>query len=297
MGFPALQHPLDWSTQWWNILLGRRVEEKEDGWLLGPIGVIGESPEQFVRRVAEEHGLRAREGLARGGLVEDVGAWGLLLAKGVAAFYRNTSEFELHARSLWKPGFGSLESLAVRLFSRRLQQLNLPLGDAASDVVLANEIIKLVDAQGRTVFTVWCRRVKGSPRMALYGLYGLCRVPSGEVCVKAVYPLPEGSATVLFRIQADGEGNLDLVSEGRTYGDPGFYFLVRDGGGTYWKHYLPSFRERIRVVESAEGDLTATHSMTLSSMRICSILYKLRPLCAGEATQPIGPRARSDAAT
>ena len=34
----------------------------------------------------------------------------------------------------------------------------------------------------------------------------------------------------------DAKGNLELLSQGKGYGDPGFYFLVKDSKGHLWKN-------------------------------------------------------------
>jgi len=60
MALPKLQNPLDWTTQLWNIALGRKIDKAADGWLLGPIGNIGGIADKFVYRIAEQENFTVK---------------------------------------------------------------------------------------------------------------------------------------------------------------------------------------------------------------------------------------------
>ena len=276
MAFPSIQNPLDWTTQCWNIAMGSRVNADDATWLAGPIGGIGETAEEFIERMARENNLAIRRNAPGTGLLESFDGWGMAVNARVADFYRRTSDYEFEVRSTWKPVFGSLGYLVARLFSRRVRQLDLPRVANSETTKFRSEIIKLVDGDGHEAHTIWYRTLEKTGEVVFYGIYGTTRMPSGERCVKAVFPLPRGNATVIFRVKSDPHGNLELLSSGRSHGDPGFYFLVEDRLGCLWKHYLPSMRESIRVRDSGDGNLEAEHSLTLWSLAVYKMWYRIQ---------------------
>jgi hypothetical protein len=44
-----------------------------------------------------------------------------------------------------------------------------------------------------------------------------------------IFPLPNGRAIVIVRPEIHNDGSLTVVSDGRRFGDPGFYLVVQDG--------------------------------------------------------------------
>jgi len=275
MAFPTRQDPRDWITQYWNIILGRKVDAKEDAWLVGPIGSIKEDAGGFIERIAGERGLRIERNLPGSGLVETLDDWGIPVRPGIADFYRRTTDYRLSVRTSWRPVFGSLGYLVAKLFSRRIRQLNIPRDDIGGEVAFETEILKLIDGKGSPEFTIWHRSLRETGEAVFFGIYTSCRIPSGEFCVKVILPLPRGSATVIFRPESDAQGNLLLVSSGRKSGDPGFYFLVEDRQGCLWKHYLPGVRESILISESGDGVLMAEHTLRLWSLKAFSMTYRI----------------------
>jgi hypothetical protein len=275
--FPKIQTPLDWITQYWNITLGVKASPDGDAWLLGPIGAVNESASQFIQRIAAQEALTVRRNIPSSGLVESIDDWAVSVSPRVKDFYKKTSDFRLSVTMAWRPGFGTLGYLVAKLFSRRLQQLNLP-QTSSSDIAFDSEFLQLTDGNGRNQYTIWHRSIRDTGEVVFFGIYSTCRIPSGELCVKVIFPLPCGSATVIFRPQSDQHGNLLLVSSGKRYDDPGFYFIVQDGQGSLWKHYLSSFRERIVVSEGCDGSLTAEHTSHLWSFLVYRMKYKIEEI-------------------
>ncbi|MCC5848250.1 MAG: hypothetical protein JJU29_09160 [Verrucomicrobia bacterium] len=126
MALPSRQHPLDWLTQYWNIALGKKVETVRDDWLVGPIGEKDENASRFLDRLAKTRDLRIDHDLSGSGLLENLDEWGVSVRPEIEKFYLKTSEYELMVQTVWRPVFGSLGYLVAKLFSRRIQQLNLP---------------------------------------------------------------------------------------------------------------------------------------------------------------------------
>lgn len=280
MALPKAQNPQDWLTQLWNIALGKRVNENKDHWLLGPIGDIGGIADRFIERLAKEEGLSGHYNLPSSGLLEGFQQFDSIAGRvnpRIEYFYRTTIDYELDVWTQWRPMWGSLDYLVYKLFSQRNQQLNLPRTslDAASG--LKSDIITLLDDSGDVAYRVWFRRLQKNDEVVYSGIYSHCTIPSRETCVKVIFPLPQGSATVIMRAAVDDRGNLELVSSGKDYGDSGFCFIVQDRVGHLWKHYLPSFRERIFVYEDNSNILRADHSMSLWKWRTYDLRYKIRP--------------------
>jgi hypothetical protein len=278
--FPKRQNPLDWATQYWNIILGQKATLENDSWLLGPTGKISESANQFIQRIAQEEGLQITRNIPSSGLIEDINDWGTAVNPKIKDFYKRTSDFDLFVTTAWKPGFGSLGYLIAKLFSQRIQQLNLP-QKSNCEIAFKSDFIKLIDSNGRAQYTIWHRSVRDTAEVVFFGIYTTCRIPSGDLCIKVIFPLPCGSATVIFRPQSDLKGNLLLVSSGNQAGDPGFYFLVLDRKGFVWKNYLPSFRESLLVSESYDGKLTAEHQVSLWFFKVYKMIYSMVDKTAG----------------
>ena len=275
LALPKLQNPLDWTTQLWNIALGKRIEPEKDAWLLGPIGEVGGIADRFIERLAEEEGLTVTRNDPSSGLIDGFDGLASSVNPKIEHFYRHTVDYDLDAWTQWKPVFGTLGYLVYKLFSQRIRQLNLPQNSLATSLGIRSEIIRLVNQEGKPIYRVWFRRLKKTDEVVYSGIYTHCRIPSGEHCLKVIFPLPMGSATVVMSLNTDEKGNLTLASKGKRYGDPGFYFIVKDRKGTLWKHYIPSFHERIFVYEDDEGTLRADHSMSLWRCRAYHLHYKM----------------------
>jgi hypothetical protein len=77
-----------------------------------------------------------------------------------------------------------------------------------------SEIILLRDSAGALRYTGWFRRRVRDGGVLFTGFYMMQRIPKDDVpCVKAVFPMPDGSATVILRPENEGAGFL-LTSAG-----------------------------------------------------------------------------------
>jgi hypothetical protein len=196
-----------------------------------------------------------------------------------AAFYLETTDHHMEVWSQWNPVFRPFGGLLHLLYSRRLEQLNMPLNPLDTSRGMRSEIIRLRDpVSGAIRYTVWYRILKATNQVLYSGVYTTERTPTGVACVKVVFPLPCGNATVMLRAQTDEAGNLSLISEGQRFGDPGFYFLLRDSKQRHWAQYIRSFRERIDVYCDDEGVLRADHVVTLWRRRVLALHYRMNRL-------------------
>jgi hypothetical protein len=276
----------DWVTQRWVQITGRRVALADASWLAGPAGTTRGIGTDFFSRLAEKDGLAVRRAGERG-LLRDFDA---LQAPDFAAgaidervvdFYRRTSSYELDSWAEWCGLFRPFGAALAALFSRRLQQLNVPLSGLDTSRGVTSDVVQLLDAStGEVRQTAWVRQLRGSGNVLYAGSYSIAEVPGRRgACVKVVFPLPNGNAVVLMRPIANGDGSLSLVSAGARFGDPGFYFTVRvpQTTGEVWTRYVRALQETIRVYGDPEGGVRADHVLTLWGATFLKLHYRLRP--------------------
>ena len=276
-------HLVDWSTQRWVQATGRRVSLADCPWLDGPVGSPRGIGREFFEAYAAQKGLRLKRH-QRSGLLQDfhtlVGPEfdPTLVSPAVVKFYEHTSEYDLDAWSQWCGAFRPFGSALAVLFSRRLEQLNVPLSGLDTSRGMTSEVVPLVDtATDEVIFTAWVRELLGTGRLIYAGAYSTCAVPDHRGrCVRVVFPLPNGNAIVIMRPFVRADGSLSLVSAGGRFGSPGFYFTVHGEGGTVWARYLRALRETIHVF-SSDGDVRADHVLSLWGATFLRLHYRLRP--------------------
>ena len=278
----------DWTTQQWVKLTGRRVSLDKHSWLQGPIAGPGGVGPRFFHDLAAERGLILRESGSPRGLLASLD----LLAgptfdparvhPGVRAFYEQTSEFELDAWAEWYGAFRPFGRILAALFSRRLQQLNVPLDPLDTSHGTTSEVVQLVDPiTCQVALTAWVRQLRRTGHVLYAGSYSACMVPGhADPCVKVVFPLPSGNGLVLLRPSVDAQGALTITSTGRRFGDPGFYFTVHRPGPTVWARYVRILTEAIRVYPGAAPEVRADHTLWFGGLVFLRLHYRLRPRAA-----------------
>lgn len=271
----------DWFTQQWAIFWGNRIEPEKVPWLMGPFGKPVAAADDFIYKIAADEGLVIQRNAPSHGLLASIKDLKLSdaelarLSQQVIDFYEKTGQYGLAFSVKWNPLFALLGKLVKYLFSNRIDQLNIPIGNIESSKQIDSEIIKLSDAgSGEVKYTVWYRTFKSSGQVLYSGVYTTCLLPSGKVCIKAVFPLPNGNATVILSPSVRPHGELRLDSSGKKFGDPGFYFLLNDSKGNFHAHYIRSFRDRLSVC-CREGSIIAEQTLTLWHLRVLRILYKM----------------------
>ena len=125
-------------------------------------------------------------------------------------------------------------------------------------------------------YTAWVRQLLSTRNVLYAGSYSLCSVPafSGR-CVKVVFPLPNGNATVIMYPESHSDSSFSLTSSGKGFGAPGFYFTVHGEKGV-WARYVRSMRESIRVYPSGAGEVRADHTLRLCGATFLRLHYRLR---------------------
>jgi len=276
-------HLSDWLTQRWVQATGRLVDLRQASWLDGPVGATTGIGLDFVADLARSEGLVQSDGPDTG-LLSD---FTVLAAAdfdptaadaGVVDFYTRTSRYELDSWAEWSAAFRPFGGLVAVIFSRRLQQLNVPLTGLDTSRGVTSEVVQLVDPRTRALrYAVWLRRLVHTGNVLYAGCYSVAQIPSrAGPCVRVVFPLPNGNAMVLMRPELHADGSVSVVSSGHAFGDPGFYFTVRAGADQVWARYVRSVRESIHVYSAEPGTVRADHGLTLWGRPVLRLHYRLR---------------------
>jgi hypothetical protein len=272
----------DWITQQWVILFGQRIDNDKYQWLLGPFGGIKGIGIKFVEQLAKEENLVIDSQRKKQGLLDSILNLGLSeielkkLSPEVIEFYENTSNYDLLLKAKWNPFFKIFGTLIKSVFSKRIEQLNVPIENLEDASGLTNEIVKLVDTKTNEVKrTIWLRTFKSTGQVVYSGVYETCSLPNKQICIKAIFPLPNGNATVILTPSVGKNGELILDSSGQRIGDSGFYFLLRDSKGQLWSKFIKSFKDKL-VVKSMNDRITATQTLTLWNLKVLEFEYEIK---------------------
>lgn len=275
-------HLLDRLTQLWVKVTGRRIALADHPWLDGPVGPVERIGEQFFAELADGHRLRARDAGPGHGLMPSFDALRCPgfdprdVAEPIRRFYEHTSSYRLDVWSQWSGPFRPFGWALARLFSRRLEQLNVPLTPLSTAAGMSSSIVQLEDpASGSFRYTAWVRRNKQSGETIFAAGYSITPLPGHGRVVKVVFPLPNGNATVLLRPIALEDGSLLLQSRGKRFGDPGFVFVVAGTRGKSWVRYVSTFHETIRVFVDEAGEVRTDHDFHIWGRRFLRLHYRM----------------------
>ncbi len=283
MGFAyPMQKLQDWITQQWVIFRGRKIEPESYPWLIGPFGNLNTIGDDFVYRFAEKENLVIERDAPVKGIIPSMAKLNLpaeelsRLSKQVIGFYENTNSYDLDFSVRWNPFFKFFGLLLNRLFSKRLNQLNIPTQSISDVESIKSEIINLLDPQTHHIkYTFWFRALESTGQVVYSGVYGICQLPSGKTCVKAVFPLPNGNATVIMNPAVGKNGELILDSSGNQFGDAGFYFLLKDARQQYHAQFIRSFRDRL-IIGPKDELISAEQTLTLWNRKVLQFNYEIR---------------------
>ncbi len=278
------QHFQDWFTQQWAIWWGRNINPEDYSWLMGPFGDLDGIGDQFISQLAEREQLVVERNVTSRGLIASIDQLNLTdaelsaLSPRVIDFYEKTALYDLHFSVKWNPFFKVFGVLVNKMFSRRINQLNIPIKNLKQAELIKSEIITLSDAvSGEVKYTIWLRTIESTGQIIYSGIYGVCTLPSGRACIKAIFPLPKGNATVIMSPAVGDNGALILDSSGRGIGDAGFYFLLNDSNGKHWTRFIRSFRDKL-VVREEDGFIVAEQTLTLWGLRVLKFNYRIKSL-------------------
>jgi hypothetical protein len=273
---------IDRLTQRWVQVTGREVDLTHEGWLDGPVGEPQGIGRDYFQKFAEKHAMQIKKGCGAG-LLPDFSTLKsscfdpATIADEVVDFYQRTHAYSLDAWSEWCGIIRPFGFLLAMIFSRRLQQLNVPLSSLDTSRGITSEVLQLVEpSSGRVRFTAWLRELLGTGNVLYAGAYSTCRIPRYEgLCVKVVFPLPNGNAMVIMRPVAHPDRSFSVLSHGEGFGDAGFYFTVHSKRGVRAR-YLKSLREGIRVYRAEENTVRADHTLSLWGITFLRLHYRMQ---------------------
>jgi hypothetical protein len=274
------------------FLFGRRIDRSSVPWLDGPTGPprIGAA---FHRSVAAQAGLEIRTGGDLGllpdcALLDSAGFDSSRLHESVSDFYEHTSRYHLDVWSQWSPLFWPFGWALINFVSRRMEQLNFPMYPLETARGMTSEVEQLVEPSGRVAFTSWLRRNLGSGMVIYSGLYSTTSPPGGVTCVKTVFPVVRGNATVLLRPENQPDGSLKLISSGRRFGDPGFYRITEAGPGRIRVWYVRGFTEIFHVYPDGDGSVRTDHFVRWWALSVLHLHYHITQASKQEAAAAMG---------
>lgn len=278
----TMQKFQDWFTQQWVIICGRKINPSENKWLFGTFGEVNGIGEKFIHQLAEKEDLTIIRKSNSKGLLDSISSLNLSeneikkLPKNVIDFYEKTSEYKLQLNVKWNPIFKIFGYVVNRLFSQRINQLNIPTNNIQSSENLTSEIIELVAKNTNEVkYTIWLRKFQSTGKVIYSGIYTTCLLPSGITCVKAIFPLPKGNATVILKPSVGEKNELILDSSGNKFGDAGFYFLLNDSKGNCWSKYIKSFTDKL-IVSDENEKLKAKQTLKLWRLKVARFEYEMK---------------------
>ncbi len=270
-------------------LFGRTYRRADIEWLMGPIGgdVIGDAP---YRDVAAAEGLTIEREARVGGLVpsfEQLRCDGFDPVKTqplVRDFYEHTTDFSMDvwSRTYFPSNVGLF--LLVKTISRQVNQLNFPLSPLDTAHGMVSEIISLRRPDGSVRYTGWFRTLAQHQHVLYTGFYMTERAPNVDApCVKVVFPMPRGNATVVLRPELRPDGSLILDSSGKRVGDAGFYRIQARDAERVRVWHIRSLRELFHVYVDPHGVLRCDHSVRFLGMPVLTLHYKISRLAVGSA--------------
>lgn len=277
----TMQKFQDWFTQQWIIIWGRKINPSEYSWLIGPLGELNGIGETFINQLAEKENLVIKRNSSSKGLLNSISILNLSenetkkLSKKVIDFYEKTADYKLKFNVKWNLFFKPFGYIVNRLFSQRINQLNIPTQNIQESENLTNEIIELYSKENNEVkYTVWLRKIQSTGKVVYSGIYTTCILPSGATCMKAIFPLPKGNATVILKPIVGEKNELILDSSGQKFGDAGFYFLLNDPKGNFWSQYIKSFTDKLIISEEDEY-LKAKQILRLWNLKVANFEYDM----------------------
>jgi hypothetical protein len=271
-------------------IFGRKVRSDDVPWLLGPFGgeYIGDRP---YDECAAREGLTLERDASDGGLIPNFdvlsceGFDASRVSDAVRRFYERTARYRM---DMWAESFfpGNIGLwLLVTTISRKVNQLNFPLRVLDSAKGMDSEIVLLREATGTVRYAGWYRRLTETRRVIYTGFYMTARVPGSPVpCVKVVFPMPEGNATVILRPTVGGDGAFELSSRGRGFGDAGFYRIERASPGRLRVWRVATLTERFRVYVDERGTLRCDHVVSFLGLRVLHLHYRIEEARVGHPT-------------
>ncbi|SKB86435.1 hypothetical protein SAMN05660477_01499 [Soonwooa buanensis] len=270
----------DFITQIWTKSTGRQLNSPEDDWLLGPIG-DSDLQINYADKIAKEDNLYLDENSLESGLMEDDFFFktesDLKIDPKILDFYQKTSNYNFGIEASWNPFFKIFSNLLQLLFSNRLQQLNLPSKSADLNTSLISSILKLKNkSDDKTVWTIWNRKSAKTQKLIFSGIYTFCKIKDKDF-FKIIFPLPNGNASVLLEKEILKDGSLVLKSNGKKFGESGFYFVLKDKKDQFYGRFVKTMHERLDLkFNNDKQQIDALHQFSIWGITFLKLKYTIK---------------------
>lgn len=275
-----------WFIHFLIWVFGRKYRDEDIQWLLGPVGGdhIGDRP---YDETAQTEGLTIERNAERGGLIPDFDALAgpefepTDASQPIREFYENTAAYRLDTwATTYFPARLALW-LLVTTISRRVDQLNFPLESLDMAHGMTSEIVLLRKPDGSIKYTGWLRKLRKTGRTIYTGFYMTEQIPAWPSrCVKVVFPMPNGNATVILRPENGPDGEFRLDTSGKGFGDVGFYRVTRLSNGRHRVWRIRTLREKFRFYVDEDGAPRCEHDISFLGLRVLSLHYRVTPVAA-----------------
>ena len=274
-------YAIDRATQAWVRATGRPVDLAEDAWLSGPIGDPRRIGDAWLPGEAARLGGALSEGGGLLGSVGDLAGEGFdpyALAVPIVDFYEHTDHWRLEVWSQWCPVAWPFGWLLSVLFSKRLQQLSMPLRPLDVAHGMDSRVTTVHDEQGGQLGAAWLRTLRAAGQTVYSGFCGTPQLPrTARPSIRVAFPLPNGSITVFLRPDNGQNGRLLLTSPSARFGDNGAYLVVAEPDGLVgWARRIP-LAERFEVWVDSDGVARTDHALDLWQVPIIRLHYRMDP--------------------
>lgn len=274
----------DWLSQKLAKYTGKRIDPSKESWIIGPTGntdIIGDT---YISSLIEKEGLYIVKNESDLGLMDSMKELKFskneleLLSPEIVDFYEKTFDYEFEVWSKWNSKFILFGWLIKLIFSQRLKQLNLPLNPIDVSKGIESNIIKLKDKNTHeTKYTIWYRIINATNEVIYSGIYDHTYLPKIEEHVmKVIFPLPNGNGSVLMKKSVLKDGSFLIESNGKRFGEPGFYFYITDGVDKHWANHIKSLHEYIHVYLDSNNILRTDHVLKLFNLTFMTLHYKMK---------------------
>ncbi|MCP2180272.1 hypothetical protein LY12_001534 [Prauserella alba] len=274
---------VDRVTQFWVRTTGRLVDLRQYSWLDGPWHEPDVLGSDWVHHEATRRGAGVTEKLDSGLLpslhvLEGDHVDPDTIDPRIGDFYRCTAAWRLELWSQWTAWAWPFGWALSTLFSRRLRQLSLPLRGLDNSRGVDSRVLVVEDPAGVRHGAAWLRDLRATGDTVFSGWYGTVTLPGrSQPSVRVVFPLPNGSLTVLLRPSSSADGGLRLLSPHGEFGDDGAYLVVRaDDDHHAWVRRIP-VHERFDVFVDDEGILRTDHELHLWRFPVLALHYRMMP--------------------
>lgn len=266
----------DTFTQIWVARFGKKVSLDTDGWIFGPTNI------EMYRNISLNNSTVIYNNCSikpAQGIINHVALFNFTTYEAncinplITEFYTNTVNFNMDIRFNWNKAFKPLAYLVKLLFSKRLQQMNIPI--ISSDKLLkTNSFIVKIDENTDNIQNFWVRKLLTANQVIFSGIYSVASTNKKQHLVKVQFPLPNGNATIFLEKKVLKDGNLELSSKGLQFGDSGFYFFLKRNNNYYAK-YVKCMHEKLTLTVENQSKINGTHEFYFYGIKFLTIDYLL----------------------